>query len=60
MLEEVKNCLKTNEGKDGNLPYTQFKIQNKWLFTDDFDEFKKNIKMDIRINDKMDICVKIQ
>lgn len=43
------------------MEYIPFKqSNNNWLFQSDFEQFKKHVKLELRINDNMDVCAKIQ
>ena len=58
LRDQMKQCLK--DEKDPSQPqFAKFKIENKWLFCRTYQEFKETIKMEVRINNNMDICAKI-
>lgn len=59
ILTELKNCLR--EEMDPSHPkFITFKTEHRWLFHKNYNEFKRQVKLDLTINDNMDVAIKIQ
>lgn len=57
---EMKKCLRKNSEDPNKLQLSTFKNENEWLLTKDVEEFKRRVHIDVRVNDNMDVCAKIQ
>lgn len=55
----IKDCLKQLKNEELG-DFMEFKNKNKWMFLQTYEEIKASSQMDFRINDEMDVCIKLQ